>query len=377
MFALAANGFMKPSETFIRMHARLLAPGNTLLVAERRGLKRPVPAPMVVSSKQWPTFVRPDASACGVVASALDPRRFGRSRTDYLRHILDEAGVRVIMAEYGPVGLGLLPVARALGCPLFVHFHGVDVSRIARDPGRLHAYRTLFAEVRGVIAPSAFIARQLETLGCDAAKLSAVPCGVAVEATPETQRRAGEIVAVGRLVPKKGPLHTLRSFAAIAASHPAARLTMIGGGPLLPQARALVQELGLGARVDLPGPLGHAETLRRVGQASIFVQHSITAADGDIEGLPVSILEAMAASVPVVATRHSGIPEAVEDGVTGLLVDEGDTDAMARCLGRLLGHPTEALALGRAGRARAERLFSVRVTIPALQRRLGLPVIVP
>jgi colanic acid/amylovoran biosynthesis glycosyltransferase len=368
MFAIAANGFVKPTETFIRAHARLLAPGETLLVAERRGRTAPFAAPMIVASRQWPTLV----TGPSLLAALFDPRRIGLTRAGYLAHLLRRFKVDTVMAEYGPVGVGLLPAVQAAGCRLFVHFHGVDASSYARDPAVLADYQRLFAMAEGIIAPSRYLAQRIERLGCPAGKLSVVPCGVELPERTGSQK-PGQIIAIGRFVAKKGPLHTIRAFARIASNHPQARLTMVGDGPLLADARRLVDELGLARRIDLPGSLGHGEVLERLHEAAIFVQHSLTPPNGDVEGLPVSILEAMAAGIPVVATRHSGIPEAVEHGRTGILVDEGDIQGMGSAIDSLLRDDGLTRSLGAAGREVVAQRFALAVTIPRLQAILGLP----
>jgi glycosyltransferase involved in cell wall biosynthesis len=109
-----------------------------------------------------------------------------------------------------------------------------------------------------------------------------------------------------------------------------------------------------------------------MGKAQAFVQHSVEASDGDCEGLPVAILEAMGHGLPVVSTRHSGIPEAVSDGETGLLVEEHDVDGMADAMCALLEDPARAEAMGRAGRARVEAHFTHEKTAARLREIMGL-----
>ena len=133
-------------------------------------------------------------------------------------------------------------------------------------------------------------------------------------------------------------------------------------------------ETGMTDRVTLHGALGRDACARLMHRASIFVQHSVTAPNGDTEGLPIVVLEAMASGLPVVSTRHSGIPEAVADGETGLLVAEGDVAGMGAGLARLLADPALAARMGAAGHARFLAGFTQAATLARLRAALGLPV---
>ncbi len=109
-----------------------------------------------------------------------------------------------------------------------------------------------------------------------------------------------------------------------------------------------------------------------MASADLFVQHSVTAPDGDTEGMPVAVMEAMAFGLPIVSTLHSGIPEAVEHGITGYLVEEHGTEGMAVRISELLSDPQLCRQMGKAGRERAVKLFDKDKSISKLQKILGL-----
>ena len=134
----------------------------------------------------------------------------------------------------------------------------------------------------------------------------------------------------------------------------------------------MVAERGLGGRVTLHGYRSHAEVAALMARAAMFVQHSVTDPDGRIEGFPVAIAEAMFTALPVVSTRHSGIPEHVRDGVTGFLVAEGDVAGMAAAMARLLADPAAAAGMGRAGRAWALEHLSRPAAYGRLRDLMGL-----
>ncbi len=180
------------------------------------------------------------------------------------------------------------------------------------------------------------------------------------------------MLAVGRLVEKKAPLHLLRAFQLARIHHPHARLDVVGDGPLRDACRAFVAEQGLAQHVTLHGSAGRTLVQDLMQKASVFAQHSVTAANGDMEGTPVSILEAMASGLPVVSTRHSGIADAIEHEISGLLVDEHDIEGMAAALTRCLGDANLRARLGQAARVRVENQFSSEIQNRRLREFMGI-----
>ena len=170
-------------------------------------------------------------------------------------------------------------------------------------------------------------------------------------------------------------MNTILAFARVASAIQDARLDIIGDGSLEGECRKLIESLDLTDRVTLHGARHSDFVLALLKEASVFAQHSVTAPDGDMEGLPVSVLEAMACGLPVVSTRHSGIPEAVEEGRTGLLVEEHDVEGMAEAILGLLKDPQRAAAMGRAGRERILSHFTRERSRDRLREILGISVL--
>jgi glycosyltransferase involved in cell wall biosynthesis len=167
-------------------------------------------------------------------------------------------------------------------------------------------------------------------------------------------------------VEKKAPQHTIAAFAEVVRLRPDARLRMIGDGPLLAECRALATALGVAEAVEFLGVQPPEAVQREMRGARGFVQHSVEASNGDREGTPVGVLEAGASALPVIATRHGGIPEVVVDGETGLLVDEHDVSGMARHMLTLAASPDLAGRMGQLARARVERCFSLAGSLERL-----------
>jgi glycosyltransferase involved in cell wall biosynthesis len=163
----------------------------------------------------------------------------------------------------------------------------------------------------------------------------------------------------GRFVEKKGFEHGLEAFAAFLAAGHDARLALVGDGGLRPAYERLIRRLGIGERVELTGVLPQRALLERVAGADVLMVPSVRAASDDREGVPNVLKEASARAVPVIGTRHGGIPEALVDGVTGILVPERDPKAIARALGVLAADPALRARMGMAGREKMMREYDV------------------
>ncbi len=356
MLAILAPSFNQVSETFIADHARKLAPGRTVLVCQdSRGAE----------AYGLPVLSHLQSEPAGKLAARLR-RRFGpplaAGDARRLAAFLEAQGASVMLAEYGPMGVLAADVCAALGLPLHVMFHGIDASALLREPRTRRRYRQMYRTAASVIAVSRALADGLVAEGCPERLIRVVPCGIDPEAFPPGAPEPGRVLALGRLVEKKAPHLTIRAFALAAKDHPQARLDLVGDGPLRAAAEAAVAGTGMADRVTLHGALPHDACRALMRRAAVFAQHSVTAANGDTEGAPVAVAEAMATGLPVVATRHSGIPEQVVDGETGLLVAEGDVAGMGAAIARLLADPALAARMGEAGRARAlERLDQARL----------------
>jgi colanic acid/amylovoran biosynthesis glycosyltransferase len=174
-------------------------------------------------------------------------------------------------------------------------------------------------------------------------------------------REPGLILHVARLVEKKGTKVLIDALAQLAG----AKLTIIGDGPLRGALKRQAQKLG--DRVRFLGALPSHEVANWMRRASVLAAPSLTAADGDAEGLPNVVVEAAASGLPVVGTTHSGIPEAVDDGVTGFLVPESDVGALAARLTNLLGSESLRRDMGIAARRLAERKFSRQMLTEQLE----------
>ncbi len=288
-----------------------------------------------------------------------------------LMRFLQREQVDVVLAEYGPVGASILDVCQDLDLPLVVHFHGFDSSRHSTLLEMNEAYTKLFAGASAIIVVSKRMKHDLVMLGCNPNKIKLIYYG----AHPDffsivPNYESNNLLMVGRLTDQKAPHLSILAFAKVAQKYSHIRLRIIGDGELRGVCRDLILALGLSGRVDMLGSGGRELVVREFSNSVMFLQHSIEAVSGDREGTPVAILEAGASGLPVVSTRHAGIPDVVTPD-TGLLVEEGDIDAMADVICRLIEDRKLASEMGQRARRHVAESFGMVKHIEAVQSALS------
>ena len=295
--------------------------------------------------------------------------------------------VDVAICHFGENGARLVRATQALRRlePVLTIFHGFDLTRLVRTHGP-RCYGNLTQAGALFLPTSDAFAERLEALGfpsertvvqrmcVDLDKLDAVVRALPAQPTDDAPFT---FLCVGRLVEKKGFADAVRGFAQAFAGAPAhlARLNIVGDGPLRDELEHLVAQHGVADRVHFLGALPRQHVLAAVRAADVLVHPAITAADGDMEGLPVVISEGMALRKPVITTRHSGIPELVIDQVTGRLVPEADVPALAAAMSWMVAHPAAARRMGETGRARLEAGFNAAHWSAVLEGLLQAAVI--
>jgi glycosyltransferase involved in cell wall biosynthesis len=352
---------------------QLFLPSEVFIAEQARSLRRF--APLLVGRKlAGPP--RADVDYHVPTASALEQLRYVLRRDP--RMFLPELERRrpvLVHAHFGVEAVYGMELAARLNVPLVTTFHGFDATlkRMellkSRKPTWIQ-YLCKRADLtrRGVlfIGVSKFIVARLEELGVPVDRTQLHYIGVDTGAFQERGGDAGVesdrlvILHVARLVEKKGTAYLLEAFAKIAAQHPRAELVVIGTGPLAGRLEQRAAKLGIGARVRWLGAQPHAAVREWLRRAAVLCLPSCTAANGDSEGLGIVLLEAAASGVPVVATRHGGIPEAVEDGSTGYLVPERDASALGAALDALLAADSLRARMGREARRLVRERFDLR-----------------
>ena len=290
---------------------------------------------------------------------------------DFMAGFFRQHNVDVILAEYGFNGADIAPVAKALGIPLVVHFHGHDAHREPEISAYRDRYRFMFQYAYRCLSVSHYMTQAMLELGADPQRIVYNPYGAREYFFDVQPDYRPTLIAVGRFADIKAPYLTLAAFQLIAKDNPDARLVMVGDGPLLECCRSLARTWNLEAQVSFPGALVHEQFLPLLSQARAFVQHSVVTSYRDAEGTPNSILEAQAAGLPVISTRHAGINEAVVHGETGFLVAEGDIEDMARRMQQLLRDEPLCRLMGAAARRHISTNYSINRHIGTLSEVLN------
>ena len=275
--------------------------------------------------------------------------------------------IDTVLIEYGTHAYHLKNVLRVSGLPVVVHFHGYDAS-IKSVIKSCNYYKEVFEYAKKIIAVSRVMETSLLGLGCPKDKLVYNVCGpkkIFETITPRFTKN--QFIAVGRFANKKAPYYTILAFKDVIKTHPDARLLMAGEGILLNTCKNLVKHYKLTEHVIFLGVISPERYVSLLKESLAFVQHSVTADDGDMEGTPVSILEASAAGLPVIATNHAGIPDVIVHNETGLLCDEHDVNVMANYMLQLLNDTDLAKQLGKNGKAHILKNYSLERHIIVLQ----------
>lgn len=299
-----------------------------------------------------------------VMAAVMN--RFSHARKFRLSRVSPGA-YRGIIAHFGPMALRACALRRRLGlyAPVIGVFHGFDMSKYVVRNGP-EVYRD--SEIDAFMAISKHWARSLREMGIAREKVVTNRLGVDLSFLEKlaAERKRGEIkhtyrlVSAGRLVEKKGFEILLRAIADLDGdARKQIRLDIIGEGVEGSRLSDLARQLGLDAAVSFLGPMSHPELLARIASADLFVLASRTASDGDMEGIPVVLMEAMGLRVPVISTLHSGIAELVQDRVTGFLVPEGDVRALAGAITAFVRYPDASWRLCDAAYDRIARHFTL------------------
>ena len=353
------------SETFIEDHVQCISNQTTVLYGW-----------------PFPRFIEGDRSVldAAVEKQLVQALRSGKAigkelqaaYRDGLAQFFKARGVRVALLESGLMGAMVSEACVRAELPHVVHFHGVDAFAYKLLEQWQAHYRRFFRTAAAVVGVSQEMVQQLSTLGAADERLVHAPYGVSTELEAYAQPLDAQPVflSVGRFVAKKAPHKTLQAFEAVYQKVPAARLIMVGEGPMLKKCKAWVQQQGIQEAVTFAGVQSRRSVSRLMARARVFVQHSVVAEDGDHEGLPLAILEAGAHGLPVVATRHAGIPDAVREETDGFLVDEGDVQAMAVAMYRLAQDAALAARMGAAYQQRVRSDYSRAVSIARLQKLL-------
>ncbi len=279
---------------------------------------------------------------------------------------------RVLHIYFGHIAVHLLPLLRRPPVPIVVSFHGADVLVDLEKPAYRRATEEMLRLATLVLVRSQSLAEGITRLGCLPEKIRLQRTGIPLDGFPFIERPfpadgQWRFLQACRLIPKKGIATTLRAFAAFCKVYPQSQLTLAGEGPLREELGALAGKLGVAENVTFPGFLSQEALRQELARSHAFLHPSEVGTDGNQEGVPNAMLEAMATGLPALATWHGGIPEAVDDGVSGYLVPERDHEALGAALLKLAASADTYAALSRAASAAAAERFDQARQIAVLE----------
>jgi glycosyltransferase involved in cell wall biosynthesis len=288
---------------------------------------------------------------------------------------LERRNARLLHIYFGHIAVHLLPLIRAWRHPSIVSFHGADVMVDMKKPAYRQTTRQMLDAVKLVLVRSESLCRAVIDIGCEKEKIEIQRTGIPLDEFPcrertfPTSNGGGEwrFVQSGRLIEKKGLPVTLRAFASFLKRYPKATLTIAGEGPLLDQLQGLARELKMDNRVSFTGFISQQQLRDLYYGSHIFLHPSQTGPDGNQEGVPNSMLEAMASGLPVFATDHGGIPEAIEHGMSGVLVPERDAEELAWALLNAVEDRHFLSQVARNGAEVVRKKFDLRVQARRLE----------
>ena len=293
------------------------------------------------------------------------PWQISKREVNALVGVLENAQAQLLHIYFGHIAAHLLPLIRTWEKPSVVSFHGADVMVDLEKPAYRAATKQMLAAVRLVLVRSESLGRALVEIGCSPQKIRIQRTGIPVDEIPFRARAwprdgAWKFVQACRLIEKKGLKTSLLAFTEFAKRYPQATFAIAGEGPLRGDLEARARGLGIGDKVSFPGFVSQAQLRELFYGSHIFLHPSERGADGNQEGVPNSMLEAMASGLAVFATEHGGIPEAIEHGKSGMLVKENDDEALARALLDAVAHPDQLTAIARNGADSVRQKFEQR-----------------
>lgn len=306
-----------------------------------------------------PVFKQPDSGFSGFLNTLCFHLNLS---LPFYRKVVETEQPDLIHAHFGFDGYRMYGIAQQSNTPLVVSFYGSDVSRLPTEFDWKRRYKKLAANAQAFTAASQLMKSQLIDLGFPEEKIQVIRFGVDVEKfnyqkdfSPDNR-----VIMVGRMVEKKGFKYALKAIYILKSNGRMIYIDLFGDGPLRKELEKLTKRLGIEDRVSFHGYVSNEKIRCELQNHGILLAPSVTASDDDKEGLPNTILESMASGVPVIASDHAAIPEAVFHQKTGLLVPEKDPKAIAEALEQLLDHQPDINKMRKKARNLIEEQYSVK-----------------
>jgi len=285
---------------------------------------------------------------------------------NYFANLAEKLNIDILHSHFHGTASALTAlIARKAELPFTFTCHALDIF-VDPDP---RVMRRHFDAACAVITVSNYNKEYLQAItGVDAHKIAIVRACSDLERFLDLERRDNgrTLVSIGRLVEKKGLSYAIEAFAQVLPAYPGLRYRIVGGGPLEEELRNLAASLGIADSVQFTGAVDQTQVVRELQQATMEVLPCVRAGNGDLDGAPLTLQEAMVAGVPVVASTAASIPELIRNGTDGLLVEPRDSDALATAIRAQLDSPQCAHRMALSARSRVLDCFNIHTEVGKL-----------
>ena len=369
MVACYCATFLKPEMLHIYRQITSLVRTFPVVIAQKREEIGRFPFDRVtIVDKPWTHFAR----RFWFKQFRVAPWHISHGELRRLIGVLATTRAKLLHIYFGHIAVHLLPLIRSWKGPSVVSFHGADVMVDLEKPAYRQATKEMLEAVRLVLVRSESLGRALLQIGCPPEKIRIQRTGIPVDEIPYRSRvwpddGAWRFVQACRLIEKKGLKTSLNAFARFAEHYPKSTLVISGEGPLRAELETQSNALGLEGKVSFSGFISQAELRELFYRSHIFFHPSEQSVDGNQEGVPNSMLEAMASGLAIFATEHGGIPEAIDHGRSGILVREGDDVALAKALLDAVERSDELTRLARTGSEVVRQKFEQKAQTQKLE----------
>jgi glycosyltransferase involved in cell wall biosynthesis len=348
--------YREAHHTFVNFHIDNLFAGNVSICCQEEDGNEFVDRPILVRSK---IETQPWHRAQVKLAHLGRKRRrlplrgiYGSERAEIVK-FLHSQGIDTVLCEFGCIGSEVAEGISDTGIPIFTYFRGYDATARLKSAKERRLLAAAVPKLSGAIFVSKFLRENLAQHGIEHPNSHVIPSGVNTDIFFPKKKSKGTYIAVGSLIEKKRPDITVESFCIAAKSHPEASLTMLGGGNMLEKCQEISHKYDMQNQVHFLGEQPHEVVMKHLQEAEFFLQHSVAGVNGDSEGAPTSIQEALACGCIVLSTRHAGIPELVQEGRTGYLVNELDQPEYCRLIEATLRGELDLKRISRQSREHA------------------------
>jgi colanic acid/amylovoran biosynthesis glycosyltransferase len=294
----------------------------------------------------------------------LDRALFTFESHKKLNKLFEENRYKAVHAHFGTKALEILPYARKYNVPLVVSFHGADASRMLKQSSYVKKLHKLFDYSSAIIISSMHMAKNLN-LDLEDEKVHFIPYGVNPDffngLSDKVKDNKIRILHSGRIVGKKGVPDLIRVFSELVTKYPNVELHLVGDGEELSECKELVSKIGIEKHVTFYGSVPQEKVKNMINNADIFVLNSRIGEDGDMEGTPVTILEAMCMGKAVVSTRHAGIPYVIENAENGLLANEYANSELKDSIELLINNPELRKKLGEKAKSTVHNSYTTQI----------------